>query len=560
MYKLPDLPAPKTLLVFSERAKEQWLKALNRPEADMRYQAAQTISLAHRRGMKGLETTVPTLLARSADNKEHAAVRLESVKALIEVDARQTAASLMSIAQSGSNDLRELIEPALARWDHKPAREVWLERVRNPESSGRSLALAISALAKVREQRAAEELRQLAVSDRSTPAIRVESARALGLLRSDGLEEDAKRLAGNNSVRGLSDRLAAALLLQQHKNEEAVRLLQRLTLDREPAVAAVAVAGLLDLDPKYALAHLDHLLKSTDAKLRGLGVDVLRRVHDEKHVALLGARLGDVHPEVRTAARRAMQELAVKHSLRSQVLAEGMRVLAATEWKGQEQAAILLSDLGYKPAGHRLVDLLKAPRSEVFVTAAWALRRLAVHETMPGVVEYMQSQLPLFRGGGRRGNRPEASLYLIDHQLSQLNQLLGQQKFHGADAILPGFVPRMSNVISFESRAAAIWALGVLFEGKRDAELEKLAVERLTDTNSMPPEDVRVRRMSAILLGRLGAKDTLKALRRFTANFEFTGEPVNDACNWSIARLTGAKLPAPKTIERTQIDWFLRPR
>jgi hypothetical protein len=66
--------------------------------------------------------------------------------------------------------------------------------------------------------------------------------------------------------------------------------------------------------------------------------------------------------------------------------------------------------------------------------------------------------------------------------------------------------------------------------------------------------------MSAILLGRLGAKDAMPTLKKIAPRFELTGEPVNDACNWAIARLTGVPLPEPKPIETTKIDWFLTPR
>jgi HEAT repeat protein len=559
MYNLPDLPAPKTELIFSEKAKSLWLQALKRPTVEMRSRAAQTIALAHRRGMKGLEDTIDLLIGLIDNAAEHSAVRLEAVKAVIELDARGAAAKLFSVAQTGSSELREVIEPVLARWDHKPAREMWLERLREPSMSGRSLFLAVTSLAAVREKRAADGFRQLALGDRS-PSIRVEAGRGLGLLRDEGLEKDAERLAGDDSVLGISARLAAGLMLQQHKSEEAVRILQRLTKDREPAVAAVAVARLIQIDPKLALGQLDHLLASPDEKLRSYGVDVLREVPGEKHVQLLGERLDDLHPDVRARARRALYELAVKKGLRDQVLAAGTKMLATDKWRGEEQAAILLSDLDHRPAAKRLLQLLPAERSEVFVTAAWALRRLAVKESLPGVVGYLKSELPLFRSRRNRGERPNASHHLVDHQLSQLNQLLGQQKYREADTILQGFIPRMTNAMSFESRAAAIWALGLIHEGKRNATLEKAVTARLQDTATQPPEDPRVRRMSAILLGRVGAKDAVPKLKKYSIRFEQTGDPVNDACNWSIARLTGVKLPAPKTIRKPATGWFISPR
>jgi hypothetical protein len=169
--------------------------------------------------------------------------------------------------------------------------------------------------------------------------------------------------------------------------------------------------------------------------------------------------------------------------------------------------------------------------------------------------------LKLLRAGKGRLNRDQPDLQnLVDHQLSQLNQLLGQLKYRPADAILRGFLPRMTNNVGSESRAAAMWALGLIHEGNRNTEVKKLAIERLTDVNTTPPEDYRIRSMSAILLGRLGAKDSLDTLKRFASKFELTGDRVNDACNWSIARITGVAMPAPKTYEIKSLDWFLTPR
>src|SRR5438132_14361347 len=52
MYRAPELPEPPVVTAFPD-ARELWLKALARPEADLRCKAADTIALAHRRGTKG---------------------------------------------------------------------------------------------------------------------------------------------------------------------------------------------------------------------------------------------------------------------------------------------------------------------------------------------------------------------------------------------------------------------------------------------------------------------------------------------------------------------------
>ena len=57
MFDDPKLELPGPIRTFSPGLKPLWLQALAGPEADLRRQAAQTIVLAKRRGMLGLEDT-----------------------------------------------------------------------------------------------------------------------------------------------------------------------------------------------------------------------------------------------------------------------------------------------------------------------------------------------------------------------------------------------------------------------------------------------------------------------------------------------------------------------
>src|SRR5262249_61328018 len=59
MYRSPELPMPELVRTFPEGLTELWLKALERPEADLKSRAALSIAQAHDRGMKGLGQKVP---------------------------------------------------------------------------------------------------------------------------------------------------------------------------------------------------------------------------------------------------------------------------------------------------------------------------------------------------------------------------------------------------------------------------------------------------------------------------------------------------------------------
>jgi HEAT repeat protein len=558
MYHDPELAGPPPVLVFPEEAKALWLKALERPEAEVRCRTAETIAQAHRRGIKGLETMVGPLRAALDRTGQHPTVRLAAAHALVELDAREAAASLFREEQAGGTDLRNLVEPALARWDHRPARALWLQRLRDPATPQPTLVLAIRALATVREEQAAERLGELVLAPRTASPVRVEAAHALGELRADGLQEDAKRLAGDASPAGIPARLAAAALLHRHGGPDAVRLLQSLAGDSEPAVAAPALGRLLEIDPDLAVPGIARFLTDPDARVRSLAVEVLRRRPSAEHVRLLGDRLDDAHPDVRVRARRALEELAEKKEFRDEVIATGTRMLGGRSWRGQEQAAVLVARLDHKAAAGRLVALLPSERPEVFVTAAWALRRLAVADTLPEVKNYVQAELGRLLTRTRLPGRGEDTTDAIDHQLSQLHQLLGRQKYAPADGVLRQFIPHRSE-LGGEARAAALWALGLIHEGKSVAALAAALEERLRDIGSIPPEDPRIRWLAAVSLGRLKARDSLPALRKFCQDGEFNNDPINNACAWSIEQITGEKLPVAKPTPLGQRDWFLVP-
>jgi HEAT repeat protein len=560
MYHAPELPAPKVVPVVTG-AKDLWLKALARPEAEMKCRAAQAIALARRHGLEGLDSTIAPLLAELDQSDQHATVALAVAQALIDLDAREAAPSVLRQAQSGDADLRDLVEPALARWDYRPARAMWLARLREPAAPRRSLVMAVRGLAAVHDADAAEPLRELVVSGQTAGPVRLEAARALGMLRTEGLEKDAERLAGDAPARGLVGRLAAASLLAQHQGDAAVRVLLRLAQDREPAVVAPAVARLVEIDPKLVAPLLDPLLSSPDAALRALAVEAIRRQPTEDGIRQLADRLDDPHPDVRRKARASLHELAGRKELRDRVIVEASRVLAGQSWRGLEQAAILLVRLDHKPAAGRLVELLTFDRPEVYVTAAWGLRKLAVAETLPAVLRHVRARQKYLRANAEHH---DATFVPADLQLCQLNQLLGQQKYQAADAALREFIPRMEKpmqaAVCQESRAAAVWALGLLHEGRAIPELVTALEARLNDSVGPAREDVRVCRMAAVTLGRMKAKQTLRSLRRYCHEQKPTLDPINNACGWAIEQITGEVMQPPGTIEDVRDErFFLSP-
>jgi HEAT repeat protein len=553
MYKLPDLPLPPVVTELPMEAKELWLRALARPEADLQIKAAEAIALARQRGFQGIETTIEPLLALFANAELHPSVRLAIARTLVTLDAKSAAATLFEHAKSGSGDLQQIVEPPLARWDYRPARDVWLTRLADAKTPPRILVLAIQGLGMVREQKAADRLRELALSERTSAAIRLEAARSLGKLRKQGLEADAEELTADPSPRGMAPRLLATAFLHEHQSPKAYALMQRLTRDPEPAVATTAVARLLEVDPDLVVPSLEHLLAHADANLRSLAVDVLMQRPSEQHLRLLADRLDDAHPDTRVKARRFLVKLAEKKDLHGQVITQATRVLAAPSWRGQEQAAIVLTQLDHKAAAGRLLQLLPSKRAEVRVTAAWGIRKLAVRELLPGVAKFVDEEWK--RVLARQASGIDG--VILDHQLSQLHQFLGQQKYIAADPFLRRLVPKREDMA--EARASAIWALGMIHEGAPVADLGKALESRLNDSGGPPPEDPRIHLMAAISLGRMKDKAALPSLRKHFSDGALSLSAINNACGWAIEQITGEKMGPAKTIRRLERDWFLVP-
>lgn len=565
MYQMPKLPFPPVLLIFPEKARELWLRALERPEADLRGQAADAVALACRRGYrKEMQSTIDPLLTALDRADEQPIVRVSIAKALIALEARQAADQLWRQSQVGDSDLREAVEPVLARWKYKPAQEVWLARLRESATPPRSLVLAIRGLAALQDSSVVDRLRDMARSAQLPGPLRLESARALAELRSQGLEKDAELLLADRSTRGLVARLVAVSMLRRHGGPDSIRLLQSLLRDKEPAVAAVASDRLLEIDPALLLPSIQELLAHADPHLRAAAVEALYRRPDRERLRWLRDRLDDANRNVRLLARRHLRELAADKKWHSPIIADAMAMLNGESWRGLEQAAILLAQLDHKPAVERLMQLVSFPRWEVSLASAWGVRKMDVPQMLPVVVHYLESELKRLRAD--RDKAPSSSWEpaprpIVDFVLSQLNQFVGQRKYRPAEAILRQFIPKgMQSVIhGSESRAAAIWALGMIREGNNDPALAAALDARLADTMSMPPEDNRVRRMAALTLGRMKAEKQLTRLRDFYTEKKPALDAVNNACGWAIERITGEVMPKAEPIRRMQRDWFLSP-
>ncbi|MEO1984608.1 MAG: HEAT repeat domain-containing protein, partial [Fuerstiella sp.] len=475
----PDLPTQTVVRHVPAHWKQLWLEALAGPEDDLRREAAAAILREHQKGCPDLDDMDESLM-EALDLSRHPAARLTIAQALMELNVRTSAPQLFALAQASSNAGAMMIEPTLGRWDHKPLHEIWLSRLSEPQSTPlRRLLLAIEGVGIVEENRAAGHLRKLAFDRAVAPGIRLPAARVLGKLVAAGLTADARHLAADKSSRGMIDRLVAASLLSSHLGDAPQQLLLQLAIDDQPAVAAVALRRLLQIDPELVKPLVPRLLKNRDSVVRQLAARSLVERATVDVFVTLGQLLDDIHPEVRGYVRESMRELAQLPEFDEIIRDKAMEILGSKSWREMEQAARLLGELDHKPAASPLVELLYFDRAEVHVTAAWSLHQLAVRETLPGMHAFVKSITDKYAAdpAASKGENLSAG---HDACLSHLFQTFGLMKYGEPEAVLVKFVPRRYD-LGPRSRGAAIWALGYLHENDPQPGLMKMFGQRVAD-------------------------------------------------------------------------------
>ena len=558
MYNDPVLTVPKVVTVFSHGHPDQiplWQEALSRLDNEMKCRSAQAIAASHRKGMPGLKVIVPNLLREFERDAQSPMVTLAVAEALISLDAKEAGPKFVERLSTASTDLRDLVEPALANWKEPKALPLWQERLKQSPDR-RSATNAIRGLLQLGDATSVPRLREWALANDVQISIRLEAARAVAVLRPSGFEADAKLLASDVAARGISNRLIAVSLLRQHAGPDAIALLQAFAKDAEPGVAVVALLRLNELDTALMVPLIDATLANRDAAVRLQGVVALDRNLTLENIRKLADRITDVHRDVRTQARIALEAAFAKKEWKDAVRSNAMRILAMNDWRGLEQASRLLAKIDHKPATTRLIAILKHPRPEAFVTAAWSLQMLAVPETYAPCFDHFESQYAILQLSNSKLNGTMIQAY--DEQLSFLAQLLGKGRYQPADKMFQSLIPPTPpNLI--EIRSGAIWALGLIHEGKKTPGFEGLLIGRM---NAVMPPDVEpdnIRYAAAISLGRLKTDAAIPTLRRFCPVTKPSSHIVYNACAWSMTQITGEKMLPGEIEQKNIISQFLYP-
>jgi len=550
----PTFERPGDVKVFAERLAPLWKSALDRPETDLQRMAAESVVAGTQVGVPGLEITLPRLKELVANRQVDLIARVAAARALIALDARDSADLLAQGAAEGPGDLRRVCERALGDWQYAALRPVWQERLKNPATRHRDLVLAIRGLGLAADPAPLDELLRVVANPRAATEVRVEAALAAGRLKTTGLESVAEPLAKSQGESRLVDRLCAARLLAGHTDPAAHTVLVKLAGDPEPAVASEALRLLNAMDPQLALPLATDAIGSRDGEVRRQGMRTLASLATPERVAQLAPLLDDPVPDLRNETRQKLRGLLENDSLREAIWQGTTQVLAGEGWRGQEQAARLVAEGKYQPAAARLLELQKIPRAEARIAAARALREIAVLDTCPQILARC-SDLTQQRNGG-------PTLDGLDEQCGYLFDALAVMKHWEAEPLWRKYVPKQPPM-GLYSRSTAIWALGKRYEGMHDPALAQELIGRLTDPATVPPELEYVRYTCALSLARMGAKEMVDPMIAWAGakNLQ-TGQIKTEhvlAIRWAVSQLTGTSFPDLVPIPTGKTGWFLEP-
>jgi HEAT repeat protein len=556
----PEFQLPAPIEDFNPEMAALWIKALNRPEIDMQRMAAETIARAHKHGIPDLNKAIPRLEEILLADSSHPAARYAAAHALVVLESRNSSAKLFEASQVFGSDLRQLIEPTLADWNVGAAKARWIERLGAPEVRPRDVILAIRGLGQFHEQSVLPELLSMASDVARTPAIRLEAATAAGKIAEQGLEQDAERLSRTGRTPPYISQFCAIKLLSSHTSDAARQLLLDLASHTEPAIVGAALQRLNEIDSALVLPLAPSATKSADPGVRNQGVTAMLRFPSVGQIMPLSQLLNDPHPGLRRKVCEGLFGFSEKPELDESVRDAVLQALGGDHWEGQEQAALLLGALKHQPAADRLVELLESPRAEVNIAAAWALRKVAVQETIPALIDRATRQTEY--------RRNVASSHELDNHVAHLFEAIAVLRAEDAMPLLKLYIPKRVSRNNL-SRGAAIWAIGRLNKGIRHSEIEADLVNRLRDIAPQPWEISRVKQMSAISLARMGAVEQATMMRQYATSVESTPHDIAEghdaemrlelALGWALNELTGEELPPPRPSTVSQGRWFLEP-
>jgi hypothetical protein len=326
---------------------------------------------------------------------------------------------------------------------------------------------------------------------------------------------------------------------------------------KHSAVQAIAFEALAKWNPAAVLGFGQQAANHVHFRVRGAYIDALNQLIDADNVVELATFLNDPHPQTRVQVRELLLTASKTEELLPSVISTMQVAIVSDQWRMQEQAMHIAVALDQKQVAVDMIELLTSQRNEVIATSGWALRRLAVTDTLAPILAYCTSLRVAFEVE----EIDYDTMFAVYEQVAHLFQMFGQMKYAKSMPLMYHFI-RKSPVISYRVRASAIWAAGFIYENDLhgDPQLEKELLARLNDETTMPSEAILVKRMACISLARMGSKgdETISSLWKYHGRTSPFGV-LRGGTEYALERLIGEKFPTPDAGVYSSGPWLLEP-
>jgi len=571
MYASPLIKQPANKPVHAPGLLPLWLAALGSTEIDLQRQAAEAVPLAVEQNVPNIEAMAPGLVELIQQPGQHPLVLRPACTALIALDYKRVEPELLKLASKGQLSLSQVIEPGLAVWNTPGAVEMWKSRLEAGQSSQQLTRLAILCLRTVEEKSSLPRLAELTSDVLQPVGIRIEAARSFSQLADVPAVAAVDRLRQSSwqGPRGWLNRYLAAYLLTPSAidDPQAMTVLHELALDNDGSIAAVALEALRLAAPEQVVMLASQRRDHPDGKVRAILARAIHQQIDIDRVGVLVAFLEDPHRPLRLELRGWLIAMLTDKELGVEVAVELLRLQPAMQWRATEQLMRIMVAVPEIADREWIAIQINHQRPEVFVTAAWAIRRLKIRQALPILHERVTAGMRQVNSTNESVVPAEQQDDLIE-QICHAMQAFGEMDFVAAEPNMFRLV-RKNPVYPFVMRASAIWAIGQMSAGQpnkqvktgnrsasRMASLAEELQARIADNAPMPPEGVIVKRMAAVALARMKSTDSLPVMEQV-----FLSAALSDTLKWTLAwamaDLGGETIDVPEFIEVESQGWFL---
>lgn len=549
----PEFALPVDEPYFDDRFLEFFVRILKEDHDDeLHYQAASSLERVAREKLAEPEKFV-AVLRDQVQNNANPDIRRICAMALVAADSTDDADDLAALCRPNDPVLCAAVEPWLAAQKPETMTATWESRIRAHRTTARQLLmLACNGLAAAGRKDATSSLTTLAMNDRVSFAVRRAAAAAVADLSPQEAHESAVKLASA----GIRERLLATVLLKNSETESSLDVLLTLADDKENAVASAAWTTLVRQSPERLLPKLPDGQKHKDPNVRLAVIRTIELLPTGELCDMLSQFTGDLHIDVRNEARRTLQRLAVsRKDLTDRILANAGDITARTDagWQELEQSQLLLGCLKHDVYQDNCIGLLQHERAEVRIAAAWLLHLMPQkHLGEPAAQEAIRRWKSL-----TDGSLPEDEAATNSIQISYLCEVAARTDARSIINLCNDMFDKEVPA-SPETRAIALWTLGVLMTDSKDGDLREKYLGRLFDDSILNPEVFIVRSASALALGRLGDRAVIPELERGHASYGYDGN-VGKSISTALRRF-GFDIPPVRTSFPVLIgDWPVAP-